>query len=314
MPRLFRFPFWILAAGAAFAVTAVLAAEALGLEIDVIRAQILGVKMEDIPLKAWSLIRRGGPAMYPILLCSILALGVFLERSVNLRRKRIIHQDFLSEIRRFWIRRDVGQALQLCWAHDISISRILRAGLIRHRISLADMERAIEAAGQHEIALLTSNLRALGVVANLTPMLGLLGTVIGMIKAFTVISQSGTGNPGLVASGISEALLTTAAGLIVGIPSLAAYHYFRAKIDRYVYEMEHISLEILEDVYEMENISQEILEDVSREHTSEEDLLSAESTAAAEKKPTDDGGGPDSSAKSERWGEDTPGRGSDRAI
>jgi biopolymer transport protein ExbB len=195
--------------------------------------------------------------MYPIILCSVLALGVFLERSVSLRKKRILNQDFISGIRRHWMRRDIDKALQLCKAHDISISRILRAGLLRHNHSLADVERAIESAGQHEMSMLTANLRLLGVVANLAPMLGLLGTVVGMIKAFTVISQSGTGNPGLVASGISEALLTTAAGLIVGIPALAVYHYFRAKIDGYVYEMEHISLEILEGVSREQGLEEE---------------------------------------------------------
>ncbi len=254
-------PFWILGAGVAAFLVWGLATEALGLNLGPVRAQVLGLEMKDLPGRVWILVRRGGLVMYPIILCSVLALGVFLERLVNLRRKRILHQDFISGIRRLWRRRDIEKALQLCKAHDISISRILRAGLLRHNISLADMERAIEGAGRHEVALLTVNLRVLGVVANLAPMLGLLGTVVGMIKAFHVISQGGTGNPGLVASGISEALLTTAAGLIVGIPSLAAYHYFRSKIDRYVYEMEHISLEIVERV--------------SRERTSEEGMAAA---------------------------------------
>jgi biopolymer transport protein ExbB len=234
-------------AAAAFLVWG-LTSKDIGLGIAPIHAQVLGVEMGFLPERIWELVNRGGVVMYPIILCSVLALGVFLERLVSLRRSRILRQDFIAGIRRLWMRGDIDQALRLCKSHDISISRILRAGLLRHNISLADMERAIEAAGQHEVSLLTANLRLLGVVANLAPMLGLLGTVVGMIKAFNVISQSGTGNPGLVASGISEALVTTAAGLIVGIPALAAYHYFRAKIDRYVYEMEHISLEIIEGV------------------------------------------------------------------
>ena len=205
---------WILIGGITAGVLWVLAAEAQ--DPASIRAPILGIEAADWSGKIWELIRRGGMVMYPIILCSILALGVFLERSVSLRKKRILNQDFISGFRRHWIRRDLDRALRLCKEHDISISRVLRAGLLRHRISIADMERAIETAGQHEVSLLTANLRTLGVVANLAPMLGLLGTVIGMIKAFSVISQSGTGNPGLVASGISEALMTTAAGLIVG--------------------------------------------------------------------------------------------------
>ncbi len=119
---------------------------------------------------------------------------------------------------------------------------------MRFEYGFLEIERAIEGAGQHETALLVSNLRVLGAVANLAPMLGLLGTVLGMIKAFNVISQSGTGNPGLVAGGISEALITTAFGLVVGIPTLAAYHYFRGRVDKYVFEMEEISLKLLEEL------------------------------------------------------------------
>jgi len=124
----------------------------------------------------------------------------------------------------------------------------LKAGLLRFGGKVDEVERAIEGAGQHEASLLTSNLRVLGAVANITPMLGLLGTVFGMIKAFNVISQSGTGNPGLVASGISEALITTAAGLVVGIPALALYHYFRGRIERFVFEMEEVSVQLVEEL------------------------------------------------------------------
>ncbi|MFQ6111902.1 MAG: MotA/TolQ/ExbB proton channel family protein, partial [Nitrospinota bacterium] len=132
----------------------------------------------------------------------------------------------------------------------VSISRILRAGLQRRAFGFQEMERAIEGAGQHEVSVLSANLRILGVIANLAPMLGLLGTVVGMIRAFNVISQSGTGNPGLVAAGISEALLTTAAGLTVGIPALAAYHFLRAKVDRYIHEMESISMDFVQGMAE----------------------------------------------------------------
>ena len=128
------------------------------------------------------------------------------------------------------------------------MARILKSGLLRFGGKLDEIERAIEGAGQHEASLMNSNLRVLGAVANITPMMGLLGTVFGMIKAFDVISQSGTGNPGLVASGISEALITTAAGMVVGIPALALYHFFRGKIDRYVFEMEEISFQLVEEL------------------------------------------------------------------
>lgn len=195
-----------------------------------------------------SIIEKGGALMYPIIFCSILMVGIGLERANSLRRKNIINPEFLENVQAHWDWKNIQKGLQLCKAYDNSLARILKAGLLRFGGKVEDMERAIEGAGQHEASLLNSNLRVLGAVANITPMLGLLGTVFGMIKAFNVISQSGTGNPGLVASGISEALITTAAGMLVGIPALALYHYFRGKIDRFVFEMEEISFQLVEEV------------------------------------------------------------------
>ena len=195
-----------------------------------------------------SIIEKGGIMMYPILFCSILIMGIGIERAYNLRRKNIIDTEFLKNVRNHWNWKDIHLGLQLCNSYDNALSRILKTGLLRFGGKLDEIERAIEGAGQHEASLMNSNLRVLGAIANITPMMGLLGTVFGMIKAFNVISQSGTGNPGLVASGISEALITTATGMIVGIPALAMYHYFRGKIDRYVFEMEEISFQLVEEL------------------------------------------------------------------
>jgi len=195
-----------------------------------------------------SIIEKGGIMMYPILFCSILVVGIGIERAYNLRRKNIIDIEFLKNVRNHWNWEDVHLGLQMCNSYDNALSRILKTGLLRFGGKLDEIERAIEGAGQHEASLMNSNLRVLGAVANITPMMGLLGTVFGMIKAFNVISQSGTGNPGLVASGISEALITTATGMVVGIPALAMYHYFRGKIDRYVFEMEEISFQLVEEL------------------------------------------------------------------
>lgn len=199
-------------------------------------------------LEILSFVEKGGLMMYPIIFCSILMVGIGLERAYNLRRKNIIDAAFLDQFRSHWNWDDIQLGLQLCASYDTSLARILKTGLLRFGEKVDAIERAIEGAGQHESSLLNSNLRALGAIANITPMMGLLGTVFGMIKAFDVISQSGTGDPGLVASGISEALITTAAGMIVGIPALVLYHYFRAKIDRYVFEMEEISFQLIEEL------------------------------------------------------------------
>ena len=211
----------------------------------------LALAADPVSSDSWKLLsifEKGGVMMYPILFSSVLMLGIAIERLYNLRRKNVINSDFLRNVRNQWDWKDIKKTLQLCNSFDNSLSRILKVGVLRVGGKLDEIERAIEGAGQHEASLMNSNLRVLGAVANITPMMGLLGTVIGMIKAFNVISLSGTGNPGLVASGISEALITTAAGMAVGIPALALYHYFRGKIDRYVFEMEEISFQLIEEL------------------------------------------------------------------
>ena len=199
----------------------------------------------------WEIIdffKKGGPVMYPILLCSILSLAIILERTVNLMKKKIIPTAFLENLRKYWYRSEPEKAVLLCEEYNVSLSRVIKAGLLRYKYGPAAVEKAIEGAGEHEASLLISNLRVLGAIGSIAPMLGFLGTVTGMIRAFNVISQAGTGNPSLVASGISEALITTAAGLIVAIPALAGYYYFRGRVEKYIYLMEEISLEFLEDL------------------------------------------------------------------
>ncbi|RMF88216.1 MAG: MotA/TolQ/ExbB proton channel family protein [Nitrospinota bacterium] len=193
----------------------------------------------------WVWFHKGGILMYPILLCSLLGVAITLERFFALQRHKIIPPPFLRDLRAHWERGEIDAVLRLCRQYETPLTRILEAGFRRSDLGVLEVERAIEAAGQHEVSLLTANLRMLGAIGGISPMLGLLGTVTGMIKAFDVIAQSGTGNPSLVASGIAEALITTAAGLIVGIPSLAAYHFFRGRVDRLVYEMEEIATELL---------------------------------------------------------------------
>lgn len=192
---------------------------------------------------------KGGVVMHFITLCSILALGVFLERLANLRKGKIISAQFLEEIRRHWYRREVNEAIAVCRSHDIALSRILRAGLLRFNQGPKEIEHAIQDAGRRETTLLRKNLGLLAFLANMAPMLGLFGTVLGMIKSFDAIAIYGQqGNVGFVASGIAEALITTAWGLMVGIPALGLYYYFRRKIELRVLEMEGVCVSFLEDL------------------------------------------------------------------
>ncbi len=196
-------------------------------------------------------IQEGGVVMYPIICLSILALAIFMERLYALRRSKVIPEGLVTELSFFKERgREVEALTTLCDRYDSAMARVIRAGAERMTYGLSEVAHAVEGVGQHEAALLSTNLRMMGVIANLAPMLGLLGTVLGMIHAFSVIAKAGTGHPGLIASGISEALLTTAAGLIVAIPTLAGYHYLRGKIDRYVVEMEEVAISFLEGISE----------------------------------------------------------------
>jgi biopolymer transport protein ExbB len=188
---------------------------------------------------------RGGPIMYPILACSIIGLAVFLERLAFLRRKHLLPERFVRSVTRAWQRGEFELAWRLCQQQEIPLARILRAGLRKVKEGPQEIERAIEVTGSHEAGVLEANLRFLGAISNIAPMLGFLGTVTGLITAFNVIAVQGTGDPKLMADGVSEALITTEFGLFVGIPALGAYHYLRGKVDRLLHEMEAITIELL---------------------------------------------------------------------
>ncbi len=226
---------WIWLAGAA----AVLAAGVAG------AATLPGGAEPVFSVGIWSLLKKGGYPMIPIGLCSIISVAVVFERLISLRREKVLPDELVTATEHYLRRADYDEAVRICERFEVPFARIVRAGLSRRHIGIGEMERAMVGTGQPEATVLSRNLRTLGVIANLAPMLGLFGTVIGMIRAFDVISQYGTGNPSLVAEGISEALLTTAAGLMVGIPALAAYHFFKARGDRFLFEIETIAFELL---------------------------------------------------------------------
>jgi biopolymer transport protein ExbB len=188
---------------------------------------------------------RGGPIMYPILACSIIGLAVFLERLAFLRRKHLLPERFVRAVRRTWQHGEFDVAQRLCQQQNVPLARILRAGLLRVKEGPREVERAIEITGSHEAGVLEANLRFLGAISNIAPMLGFLGTVTGLISAFNVIAVQGTGDPKLLADGVSEALITTEFGLFVGIPAFGAYHYLRGKVDRLLHEMEAVTIELL---------------------------------------------------------------------
>ncbi len=185
--------------------------------------------------------------MWPILLCSLLAVFVTLERFIVLRRARMDAGQFLLKLKSIYRRGDVSAIMAYCSQKDAPIANIVRRGVLRHGQGEVKVREAVENAGREEVYHLERRLPILASIGGVAPMLGFLGTVTGMIAAFQVIeSQSGIVNPGALAGGIWEALLTTAFGLIVGIPSLVVYNYFVTRIRKLVHEMEVTSNDFLD--------------------------------------------------------------------
>jgi biopolymer transport protein ExbB len=194
----------------------------------------------------FDLISKGGVVMYPIILCSIIALGVFLERLWVLRRKNIIPGEFIRNVEEQVKNQKISEAIFLCQGDQSSIAKIFLAGLKNAGRGMWLVKEAIEEMGGREGVILEKHVGILSTIANLTPLLGLLGTVSGMIKTFNVISLQGVGNPALLAGGISEALITTATGLCVAIPTLVCYRILKDKAEALIFEMEENSLKIIE--------------------------------------------------------------------
>jgi len=189
---------------------------------------------------------RGGVLMAPILFCSVLTLGIVIERLFNLRTKRVIRTAELEEVESMIREKRISEANMICRRSTSAISRILLTAILNHEKDRAEIKELIEDAGRQEIPTLERYLGLLGSIAGITPLLGLLGTVAGMIRVFDVISKAGVGQPNALAGGISEALITTAAGLTVAIPALVFHGYFVSKADGLVLEMEKHSLRLLD--------------------------------------------------------------------
>ena len=194
---------------------------------------------------AWDFIKKGGITMVPLGLCSIVGLAVVFERLFAFRREKVVPDEVVHASERYWRRGDFEEALRVYERFDVPLARILRAGLQRRHLGIDEMERAMVGSGQHESSVLGRNLRALGVIANLAPMLGFFGTVIGMLSAFEAIGKAGTVTPTLVAAGISEALITTAMGLAAAIPAAVFFNFYNSRIKVLSSMMDDFALEFL---------------------------------------------------------------------
>lgn len=197
----------------------------------------------------WEFIQRGGPIMWPILLCSVVAFAVVIERLIQLRREQIDTKTFMEQISKSLKRNKIMEALELCDRTQGPIANVLKAGILKHDRPRNEVRDAIEDASVHEVPRLEKNLPVLATVAHIAPLLGLLGTVTGMVAAFQVIESKASSvnpvNPGDLAGGIWEALLTTVFGLCVAIPTFVAYNYLVSRVDGFVLDMERSATDLL---------------------------------------------------------------------
>ncbi|MCE2452175.1 MAG: MotA/TolQ/ExbB proton channel family protein [Nitrospinae bacterium] len=189
---------------------------------------------------------RGGVLMIPLGVCSILALAIVLERTLNLRTKKIIQLDILQQVRDLVAENQVSDAMTLCRRYPSVMGRILLVTIANHDRNREELRSVVEDAGRQEVTTLDRNLGALGTIAAIAPLLGLTGTVFGMIRTFAIISEKGIAHPSQLAGGISEALITTATGLVIAIPTLIFYNYFTNKADRLILEIEKHSYRVVE--------------------------------------------------------------------
>ena len=194
----------------------------------------------------WETLSRGGPLMIPILLCSLIGVAFAIERFVSLRQGAVAPRDLAEGVLEALSNGSRDEAIRLCRERPSSLARVLAAGLELRNAPNEEVSAAMQEAGERELWNLERFAKPLNVIAGVAPLLGLLGTVWGMIIAFDVVAQKGAlGDPRQLANGIATALLTTLAGLSVAIPCYVLYHYFRDKSDRLVVEIEETASKVL---------------------------------------------------------------------
>ena len=195
----------------------------------------------------WALIQRGGYVMYPIGICSLVAMWVFIERFWSFRRASVNAAEFTAGIRNLVQNKRITEAITLCTETPGPVAAVLRTALLSHGLPKEEIEEAIERAARYELPRLEHNLAVIATLARVAPLLGLLGTVTGMIQTFYIIQTNAPFiQPSLLAKGIWESLLTTAFGLVVAIPCHVAYDYLTSKVGAFAADMDRSAADITE--------------------------------------------------------------------
>ena len=223
--------------------------EAANQEADKVSADTGALGQDDNNNKEtmWGLVKKGGPLMIPLALASVLALALALERFIALSKERVLPTGFIAGLTDAWNEDSSGaQAVEFCDESDCAAGHIFKAGVARARLGPEAIEKAIEDVGSREADKLKRSLRPLSIIATVSPLLGLLGTVYGMINAFGETSRSGgTAKTAMLATGIYEALVTTAAGLTIAIPVLLLYQFLHGRVDKLIDEIDEAGSEFV---------------------------------------------------------------------
>jgi biopolymer transport protein ExbB len=195
---------------------------------------------------------KGGPLMYPLAFLSIMSVAIIAERVWFLRKARMDTSEFMARINEALGENKIEEAATICEEYQGPLGSVFREALKKHRRSREEIEKSIEGSGSVEVAKMERNLIVLGTIGRLSPLIGFFGTVVGMIKAFESIASSGLGDPQVVAGGISQSLITTAAGLTVAIPTVFAQYLFIHWINRFVLDMQESSIKFLDGLTDLE--------------------------------------------------------------
>ncbi len=200
-------------------------------------------------MNAWELVKMGGPLMVPILLCSLFALGIVIEKFIHFSMVQTNASQLKANVFGLLKNNKIKEAVQLCDVNPSPTARILKAGVLKFGASREEIKESMEDASLFEIPKLENRLGALATIAHISPLLGLLGTVTGMTTSFHTIQVRAASlnpvTPGDLAGGIGEALITTVAGLMVAIPTFVAYNYCVSRISRFTLEMERAATELV---------------------------------------------------------------------
>ena len=194
------------------------------------------------------LFERGGIMMYPLLLASLIALAFTIERAIALRKRKILVPEIISVVNNFSSLKDIDLAKNICIKYSGPLSNIILMGLDNYDLPKTDMHELLENQGRQEIRTLQKGLGVLETIASISPLMGLLGTVLGMIQVFAVIQDQGIGQTAALSGGISQALVTTVVGLFIGIPTLIAYNYFSGRAENFILDIEKYANTLIQKI------------------------------------------------------------------